>query len=194
MSLWVLKLQKHSLDARCDGKNCLPTFNFNGNRWKVLPQSSSCYIQYHCWIWDTVHSVASIYRYSYQSCLSSWCTISDENATKPFTVKDNLWFRDALLIVPDVYDLRKRCISLHHDTPYAGHLGLKRTLDLVSRHFLWPGVHVDVKEYVTLCDICQRTKVSTQKPLGLLHPLQIPERRWISMLRSATRLMVRLNE
>ena len=29
--------------------------------------------------------------------------------------------------MPDPCDLRKQCLSLHHDTPYAGHLGRDRT-------------------------------------------------------------------
>ena len=49
-------------------------------------------------------------------------------------------------ILPDVDDLRMRYLSLHHDTPFAGHLGCDRTLQLVQQSFWWPGLDRDVRQ------------------------------------------------
>jgi hypothetical protein len=38
-----------------------------------------------------------------------------------------------------------------------------------------------VKQYIESCDTCQRTKNSTQTPLGLLQPLKPPNERWTSI-------------
>ena len=64
----------------------------------------------------------------------------------------------------------------HHDT--AGHLGQEKTLNLVKRHFYWPGMVKDVEDFVRSCDICQRTKKVTQQPAGLLQPIPPPNRPW----------------
>ena len=44
-----------------------------------------------------------------------------------------LWWRKGLLYVPDSQSLREQCLSHVHDHPYAGHVGMKRTAELLSR-------------------------------------------------------------
>ena len=80
-----------------------------------------------------------------------------------------------MILVPDVGDLRQQCLSLHHDTPYAGHLGFDRTAHLVKQTYWWPRLDSDVRQFVSTCDFCQRNKTSNQKPAGLLQPLTIHE-------------------
>ena len=77
-----------------------------------------------------------------------------------------------------VCDLRQQCLSLHHDTPYAG---IDRTAHLVKQTYWWPRLDSDVRQFVFTCDFCQRKKTSNQKPVGLLQPLTIPEFRWQSV-------------
>ena len=55
-------------------------------------------------------------------------------------------------------ELRNLVMSDLHDSRYAGHLGIKRTIDLVKRDFYWPTLEKDVTEYVKTCDECQRNK------------------------------------
>ena len=40
------------------------------------------------------------------------------------------------------------------------------------------GLERDVRQYVSVCDHCQRNKASNEKPAGLLQPLPVPEFRW----------------
>ena len=35
-----------------------------------------------------------------------------------------------------------------------------------------------IRQYVSTCDLCLRTKLIRQAPVGKLHPLQIPDSRW----------------
>ncbi|GLB33382.1 putative retrotransposable element tf2 155 kda protein type 1 [Lyophyllum shimeji] len=52
------------------------------------------------------------------------------------------------------------------------------TLELVSRSYWWPQMSRYIGSYTSTCDLCQRTKVRRQLPMGQLHPLPIPEGRW----------------
>ena len=65
-----------------------------------------------------------------------------------------------------------------HDTRYSGHLGIKKTQELIQRDFFWPTLHQDVTSYVQTCEECQRNKVSNQRSAGLLQPLEVPGQRW----------------
>jgi len=109
--------------------------------------------------------------------------------------------------VPDASELRKQCLSLHLDTPYAGHLGRDRTKRLIMQTYWWHMLDRDVSHFVSTCDFCQRIKSTherkdyafrrqfnekpsiipgcpdtNEKPAGLLQPLPIPEFRWQSVL------------
>lgn len=59
------------------------------------------------------------------------------------------------IVVPT--SLREGIMNVGHDSPFAGHLGVKRTLDRITTNFYWPGIHNDVKLYCASCDVCQRT-------------------------------------
>ena len=103
--------------------------------------------------------------------------LHDKN-TAGLDFSDGVWRKGSLIVVPDVGDLRQKCLSLHHDTPFAGHLGRDRTVQLVMRTYWWPGLDKDVRHYVSTCDHCQRNKASNEKPAGLLQPLPVPDFRW----------------
>jgi len=60
----------------------------------------------------------------------------------------------------------------------AGHPGRWKTLELVSRNYWWPQMSRYIRQYVSTCDLCLRTKPIRQALVGKLHPLQIPDSRW----------------
>jgi len=47
---------------------------------------------------------------------------------------------------------------VNHDPVYVAHPGVKRTYDLVSLNYWWPGMRNSIKDYVKICDSCQRRK------------------------------------
>ncbi|XP_076434617.1 uncharacterized protein LOC143274631 [Babylonia areolata] len=92
-----------------------------------------------------------------------------------YTMHDGLLFRVfhkngehlKQLVVP--LGLRCTVLSLGHDIPMAGHLGVRRTQERVWQHFYWPGMCKDVRQYCRSCDVCQRTSPcgkNQRVPLG----------------------------
>ncbi len=61
--------------------------------------------------------------------------------------KKNKDSRDAERMVVEGVDQRKRIICQVHD---ANHFGVNRTNDMVAAKYYWPGLHVDVKKYVSI--------------------------------------------
>ena len=58
------------------------------------------------------------------------------------------------VVVPTV--LRAKLMSVAHDIPAAGNRGVAKTKDRLLRHFYWPSINKDVKEFCRSCDVCQR--------------------------------------
>jgi hypothetical protein len=106
---------------------------------------------------------------------------ANQDLESPYSVKDDLLLYEGLVCVPDNPELKRLILQECHDSPMAGHFGITKTFDLVSRTFHWPGLRKYVSDYVGGCDICQRSKSSNHKPYGLLQPLPIADRPWASI-------------
>jgi len=70
------------------------------------------------------------------------------------------------LVVPK--NLIHHIIKVNHDPVYVAHPGVKRTYDLVSLNYWWPGTRNSINDYVKMCDACQRRKEGREfvAPLG----------------------------
>ncbi|GJT60682.1 ty3-gypsy retrotransposon protein [Tanacetum coccineum] len=86
-------------------------------------------------------------------------------------------FRDRYYIGSES-KLKKLLLSEFHNTPTAGHSGVKKMLVGLSALFYWKGLRKSVEEFIGKCLVCQQTKYSTQAPGGLLQPLPTPSRVW----------------
>jgi len=62
------------------------------------------------------------------------------------------------IYVPWNADLRRRVVSLCHDTKVARHPGHWKTLELVSRDYWWSQMSRYIRQYVGTCDLCLQTK------------------------------------
>ena len=85
------------------------------------------------------------------------------------------------MYVPKWQGLRKEIIKECHDSQWAGHPRVRRTLALVECAYYWPRMRDDIELYVKTCLVCQQDKVEQQQPAGLLEPLPIPEKPWESI-------------
>lgn len=91
---------------------------------------------------------------------------------------DGLIFKGNALWVPSedqwITDVIREC----HDPPVCGHPGIRRTMELVKRHYYWYGMKASIERYIANCYSCHRSKAPRDKANGLLVPLPIPEQRW----------------
>ncbi|CAD6884327.1 unnamed protein product, partial [Tilletia caries] len=85
---------------------------------------------------------------------------------------------DGRVYIPPAGNLRQRVVAAVHDSLPAGHPGPARTIELLRRTHDFPGSRRFVRTYVRSCDTCQRAKVATHAPYGLLKPNEIPTRPW----------------
>jgi hypothetical protein len=94
----------------------------------------------------------------------------------PWEEVDGLLYYNGRVYVPDA--LRTEVKKHHHDIPLAGHMGQRRTQELVQRKFFWPQMRKDIDSYVRSCQICARNKDDQHATYGQLMPLEPPERPW----------------
>jgi hypothetical protein len=109
-----------------------------------------------------------------------------ENRVWDFTeINGLLYYTPMEDVLPRLYvpagQPRLRILQLAHDAPTAGHLGRDKTLAALQQHFYWPRMDDTVRAYIRSCPQCQAVKSSTQRPAGLLHPLEIPDHCWESV-------------
>ena len=66
---------------------------------------------------------------------------------------DDEWAVNHQIVVPKIY--RSEILSLAHETPMSGHLGVNKTYHKILNHFYWPGLKSDVSNYCRSCHTCQ---------------------------------------
>ncbi|XP_063411880.1 protein NYNRIN-like [Mytilus trossulus] len=66
------------------------------------------------------------------------------------------------LIVPQI--LKKDILVLSHNTPYSGHMGVKKTIEKMKTVFTWYKMSQDITEHIQNCTICNKIKGTGKKP------------------------------
>nr|GEY32210.1 uncharacterized protein [Tanacetum cinerariifolium] len=108
--------------------------------------------------------------------------LEKDRKTRRFWLKrDILFTKGDRLYVPKWGDLRRIILKECHDSKWAGHPGIKRTLALVEGTYYWPRMEGDVETFVRTCLICQQDKIEQKKSGGLLEPLPMSKGPWESV-------------
>jgi hypothetical protein len=103
----------------------------------------------------------------------------EKRKLKHFSLKDQQLYRRSkknktidLLVIPK--SMVRFVLEQAHDTPIAGHFGIKRTLETLRSRFYWKTLDQDVKNYVRTCDMCQFKKADSRRKEGLMVTMPIP--------------------
>ncbi len=99
------------------------------------------------------------------STIRKW---TDAHRLKEFNRK---WYKEGKLVITGNADERKRIVREFHDPPTAGHPGIARTKDLITRTYWWPRLQKDVEDYVKGCASCQANKINTHTQRAPLYPV-----------------------
>jgi len=103
----------------------------------------------------------------------------EANITKEgLRLESGAYFKGTALVVPNIAAVRAVILQELHDSNYAGHVGIHRTIYNVKRIYWWPDMGRHIREYVQGCDVCQRNKNLQRQPAGKLVPLPIPTEAW----------------
>lgn len=54
-------------------------------------------------------------------------------------------------------------LNQFHDSKFAGHLGINKTMKKLKTQYKWKGMKQDVKEYIRNCKSCQKNKITNRK-------------------------------
>ena len=92
------------------------------------------------------------------------------------TYKEGIWWWRDSVYVPA--DLRGHITGTFHTPPTAGHWGVAKTFDLLTRTFNWVNSRADLLTFIAGCKSCQQIKVNRRAPQGKLIPSPIPDRPW----------------
>ena len=90
---------------------------------------------------------------------------------RPFDVPaDDEWAVYHQIVVPKSY--RHEILSIPHESPMSGHLGINKTYHKIINHFYWPGLKSDVSKYCKTCHTCQMVGKPNQTiPKAQLQPI-----------------------
>ena len=62
-----------------------------------------------------------------------------------------------------------------------GHFAFDKLIEVLKRYVWWPTMKPDAKKFVDQCVVCQKNKVVTQNPIGLIKPLPLPTENFESL-------------
>ena len=90
---------------------------------------------------------------------------------RPYDVPaDDEWAVYHQIVVPKSY--RHEILSIAHESPMSGHLGINKTYHKIINHFYWPGLKSDVSKYCKTCHTCQMVgKLNQTIPKAQLQPI-----------------------
>ena len=100
-----------------------------------------------------------------------------EDPREPFTKKGQRLYFEKRLCIPKG-KIRDTIMHDNHESLLGAHRGISKTTSLIKRHFYWPTLKPDVKNFVRSCQKCQESKGTNKKPGGLLRPFPPPQRKW----------------
>ena len=103
--------------------------------------------------------------------MSSGDDNKDQVLLNPVTIK-------SIDVTDRTYEECQLLITDFHDTPVAGHKGVKAMYNGLRKHYIWNGMKEQIQTYVKHCQKCQQSKVSNQKTSGSLIPLPTPSGPW----------------
>jgi len=94
------------------------------------------------------------------------------------TASDGAVLFEGRVCVPNDPKLKKLNLEEPHKSGFSIHPGATKMYQDLKRDYWWPGMKVEIAEFVARCIICQQVKIEHQRSAGFLEPLEIPQWKW----------------
>ena len=108
----------------------------------------------------------------------AWFADDANIAKEGLHLQHGTYWKGNAIAVPDVASAKAAILRELHDSNYAGHVGIHRTVYNVKRIYWWPEKAKDIREFVKACDTYRRNKGLQRAPAGKLMPLPVPAAAW----------------
>lgn len=99
-----------------------------------------------------------------------------DDESRQTILDEGILLMHGLIYVPG--SMQGEIIQKHHDEPTRGHLGIEKTVELITRHFYIPNVYKKVRKYIGNCDTCLRDKPTRHLPYGEMQISEVPKKPW----------------
>jgi hypothetical protein len=96
-------------------------------------------------------------------------------AVGPWKFREGLIFFKERVYLPSTSPFIPPILAEIHGST---HEGFFKTMNQLKTLFYWPKMKERVKTFIRECEVCQRHKVETTMPSGLLQPLPVPTKVW----------------
>jgi len=97
---------------------------------------------------------------------------------KNWQLKDRMLCFKNRFYIPNNDELKTEIAKGSHDSQVAGHFGMEKTIEIVTRDFYWDKLTQWMNDYVQWCDECQHNKCPRHARWGLIQPLETPFAAW----------------
>jgi len=105
--------------------------------------------------------------------------LQNKGTDKSWAIEHGILTHNHKVYVPE--SCRNRLLTIHHDSPNAGHKGIKPTTEIISRNYYFPKSATFIRNWIESCHDCICSKTGRHKPYGLLQPLPIAAGPWKSI-------------
>ncbi|HJS83264.1 MAG TPA: reverse transcriptase domain-containing protein, partial [Nitrososphaera sp.] len=102
--------------------------------------------------------------------------ILEDNRNEDLTITDGLIYKNERVYIPNDLSIKTQLLTEAHDAKVSGHVGVSKTIQLLSRDYYWPDMRKDINNYVKSCYKCQSNKPNNRHPLGLLQSIPVPKK------------------
>jgi hypothetical protein len=82
------------------------------------------------------------------------------------------------IYVPNSQELKSLILKYMNNVPYARHPSYHNTIKFVKSQHYWPGMKIEVVDFIAKCLEFQKVKAKQRHPVGLRQPLPIPMWKW----------------
>lgn len=100
----------------------------------------------------------------------------DNQAQPPYTLQNGIMRYEDRLYVGNSTKLKNQLLESFHASALGGHSGERASYQRLKLLLYWPGMRLEVNNYVKRCPICQKNKLQNVHYPRLLQPIHVSDK------------------